>query len=136
MKSRKQLANYDFGIRRKQRVKRLTIRQRYVRVIEMCTDYLEKKLTIENSMDMILFASRHRMERLTQSAAMFIDVNFEKVFTSDEFLELSIDQVNILTTLLIYNEMTAEDLDNAVLLWAKYQRMVSKKNNILRCICM
>lgn len=126
------MVKYDFGIGRKQGGKKLTIRQRYARVIEMCTDYLEKKLTIENCMEMILFANRHRMKRLTQTAATFIDVNFEKVFTSDEFLELSIDQLNILTTLLVYNEMAGDDLDNAVLLWSKYQRKMSKRKHISR----
>lgn len=113
--------------------RRLSIQQQYDRVIEMCTTYLAEKLTVWNAIDMIFFARNHRMTRLQATVALFIDVNHETVFTSDEFLELNIDQIIALSVLLIYNEMSSDNMENAILLWTKYQRTVQKKqHNFIR----
>lgn len=117
---------------RQQRYKRwlakLPIQQHFDRVIEMCTDYLGKKLTISNCIDTLIFAHNHGMHRLYQLTASFIDVNFESVFTSDEFFEMTTDQMIEFSPLLIYDEMSESDMQNALLLWSKYKRIERKKH--------
>lgn len=113
----------------KEWLQRLSIREHFDRVIELCTNYLERKLTISNCIDMLIFAHNHRMHRLYRLTASFIDVHFETVFTSDEFFELTIDQMITLMPLLIYDEMAETDMENALLLWSKYKR-VEQKNHI------
>lgn len=112
---------------RRRRCPILAIRQQYNRVIEMCTEYLEQKMTVNNCIEMMIFADKHRMYRLSRMAAKFIDVNFETVFISDEFLELTIDQLLDIVPLLVYKEMTEDDIQNAILLWSKYKRVERKK---------
>lgn len=111
----------------KQWLERLPIEKHYLRVIEKCTDYLEQKLTTSNCIDMLIFAHNHGMQRLYRLTASFIDVNFEIVFNSDEFLELSFDQMVTMMPLLIYDEMTESDMENALQLWYKYKRIERKK---------
>lgn len=118
-------------IRKPRKPKSLTIKQHYAHVIALCTNYLEQKLTVNNCIDTILFADSHGMERLSRLTAMFIDVNFEMVFTSDEFLELNTSQLIALMPLLLYNEMSEDDMKNAVLLWSKYKQSERKKSSHL-----
>lgn len=113
--------------RHKQWLEQLSIEQHYNRVIEMCTDYFEQKLTTSNCIDMVIFAHNHGMHRLYRLTASFIDVHFETVFTSDEFLELSVDKMITLMPLLVYDEMSENDMENALLLWSKYKRIERKK---------
>lgn len=110
----------------KEWLERLSIKEHYKRVIEMCTDYFERKLTTTNCIDMLIFAHNHGMERLYRLTASFIDVHFERVFTSDEFFELTIDEMITLMPLLIYDEMTENDMENALVLWSKYKRIERK----------
>lgn len=112
----------------KQWLQRLSIHQHYNRVIKMCTNYLERNLTISNSIDTLIFAHNHGFHRLYQLTASFIDVRFEAVFTSDEFLELSIDKMITLMPLLIYDAMSESDMENALLLWSKYKQIERKKH--------
>lgn len=111
----------------KQWIERLPIERHYNRVIEMCTSYLEGKLTTSNCIDMLIFAHNHGMDRLYRLTASFIDVHFESVFTSDEFFELSIDEMITLIPLLIYDEMSESDMENALQLWYKYKRIERKQ---------
>lgn len=105
----------------------LSIDEHFHRTIELCTNYLVKHLSVSNCIDILLFAHDRQMNRLYQTTASFIDFNFEKVFTSDEFLELSVDQVISLIPLLIYNEMTETNMEDALQLWTKYKRVQRKK---------
>lgn len=111
----------------KEWLQRLSINQHYNRVIEMCTDYLERKLTTSNCIDLLIFAHDHQMDRLYRLCASYIDIHFESVFTSDEFLELSIDKMITLIPLLVYDEMSESDMENALQLWSKYKRLERKK---------
>lgn len=111
----------------KEWLERLPIEEHYNRVIEKCTNYLERKLTTSNCIDMLIFAHRHEMDRLYRLTASFIDVHFEHVFTSDEFFELSTDQMITLMPLLIYDEMKESDMENALQLWYKYKRIERKR---------
>lgn len=122
-------------IQKRRKPKSLTIRQQYARVIAMCTKYLEQQLTVNNCIDTILFADGHGMKHLSHLAAMFIDVNFEMVFTSDEFLELNTSQLIALMPLLLYHEMSENDMENAVLLWSKYKQAERKKcSHLMRLV--
>lgn len=111
----------------RQWLERLPIEKHYNRVIDKCTDYLQQKLTTSNCIDMLMFAHNHGLERLYRLTASFIDVHFERVFTSDEFFELTIDQMITLMPLLVYDEMTESDMENALQLWYKYKRIERKK---------
>lgn len=71
---------------------------------------------------MILFAEKHGMRRLGLTAASFMDNNFEMVFTTDEFIELQIDDLLILLHSLIYDQLNPDDMKNAILFWSKYKR--------------
>lgn len=102
------------------------IKQRFDQIIEMCTDYLIKKLSVNSCIDLILFADRHKMHRLARDSAVYIDTNFENVLTSDEFLEMSTGELAALLPLLIYNEMNESDVTNAILLWSKYKKSQRK----------
>lgn len=112
---------------RRQREK-LSFTQRYDRLIKNCSNYLGKKLNVANCIDLILFAKKHQMNRLILLCAVFIDANFEKVFTSDEFIEMEIDGIFDLTTVLIFNEMTKNDLKNAIMFWCQYKRRERNKH--------
>lgn len=105
----------------KQWLERLSIKRHYQRVIEKCTDYLERKMTTWNCIDTLIFAHNHGMDRLYRLTASFIDIHFEHVFTSDEFFELSTDKLVTLMPLLIYDEMNESDMENALQLWYKYK---------------
>lgn len=107
-------------------LRKLSIREHYDRVIRLCTDYFVQKLTISNCIDRLIFAHNCRLERLYQLTASFIDVNFEKVFTSDEFFELSVDEIITLAPLLIYDEMSETNMEDALILWSKYKRVERK----------
>lgn len=111
----------------KRSLRRLSIREHYHRVIELCTDYLAETLAISNCIDRLIFAHTRRMDRLYWLTASFIDVNFESVFTSDEFFELSVDQMITLLPLLIYDEMSETNMENALILWSKYKRVEQKR---------
>lgn len=115
----------------KQWLARLPIERHYNRVIEMCTKYLERKLSTTNSIHTLIFAHSHGMDRLYRLTASFIDVHFESVFTSDEFFELSIDEMITLMPLLIYDEMNESDMQNALLLWYKYKRIERKQRGVV-----
>lgn len=80
---------------------------------------------------MLLFADANEMQRLAVMSAIYIDVHFEKVLSSDEFLELTNEQMITLQSLLIYNEMTDADMDNAILLWSKYKTAERRRNSNL-----
>lgn len=118
---------YDENRLRRRRRQKLTLQQRYDNVINMCSGYLARKLTVNNCIDMILFAKKHRMYRLLQLSAAFIDHNFEMVFTSDEFIELEPEHLFKLLPMLIYNEMTEDIMRNAIMFWFKYKKAERKK---------
>lgn len=113
--------------KREQWLQRLSIREHFNRIIEMCTDYFAQHLTISNCMDTLIFAHNRRMDRLYRLTASFIDRNFERVFTSDEFFELPVDKLITLIPLLIYDEMSETDMEHALQLWSKYKRVERKK---------
>lgn len=105
----------------------MSLKQRYDYVIEKCTHFLAKKLTVNNCIDTILFANIHQMSQLSLLSASFIDNNFEMVFTSDEFIEMEPRHLFILLPLLIYDEMAKADMKNSILFWSKYKRTERKK---------
>lgn len=105
----------------------LTLQQRYDHVINVCSIYLARKLTVNNCIDMILFARKHRIDRLQKMASVFIDQYFDMIFTSDEFIELEPDQLFNLLPILIYDEMTKDDIKNAIIFWSKYKKAERKK---------
>lgn len=100
---------------------------RFYQVYTMCCDYFVSNLTAGNCIDTALFAAEHQYNGLSDIAFDFIDKNFEKVFTSDEFLELSSEQMLQLIPLLEYNEMQAIDVERAISLWIKYKRNIRLK---------
>lgn len=111
----------------RRRGSKLSLQQRYDKVIKMCSDYLARKLTVNNCIDMILFARKHRIIPLHKLAAVFIDQYFDMIFTSDEFIELEPDQLFNLLPTLIYDEMTKDDIKNAIIFWSKYKKAERKK---------
>ena len=114
-------------LRRLRQSRKLSLQQRYDHIIDVCSNYLARKLTVNNCIDIILFAKKRRLYRLLQLAAVFIDQHFDMVFTSDEFIELEPDHLYNLLTTLIYDEMTADDVKNAIMFWSKYKRSERKK---------
>lgn len=114
-------------LRRLRHSRKLSIQQRYDHIIDLCTNYLARKFTVDKCIDIILFAKKRHLYRLLQLAAVFIDQNFDLVFTSDEFIELEPDHLYNLLTTLIYDEMTVDDVKNAIMFWSKYKRSERKK---------
>lgn len=100
--------------------------RRFNRVYKMCCVYLASKINVGNCIDMALFADKHQFHRLSQSALKYIDAHFEWIFTSDEFLELPVNNLFKLIPLLVYNEMCKMDAVNAICLWINYRRPVRK----------
>lgn len=113
---------------RRDRSKKLNLQQRYDRVILKCTIFLVQKLTFNNCIDTILFANKHKMYELVLLSASFINKNFEMVFSSDEFIELEAKQLFTLLPLLVYNEVTKDNMENIILFWSKYKRAKRKKH--------
>lgn len=113
---------------RKRWLQQLPIHRHFNRIIAICTEFLQRKLTAFNCIDTLFFAHNHGMHRLVELTASFIDVNFDAVFTSDEFFELTIDQLITLLPLLIYDEMTESHMEHALLLWSKYKRIERQKH--------
>lgn len=113
---------------------RKQIEQRYQSVVNMCCNYLNTKLDIYNCIEMALFAENHNLFALIKFSIQFIDRNFEEALTSDEFLEMSIQDMRKLLSLLEYNVMSKTDVRNAVLLWSKYKQKSRKQhlNELLR----
>lgn len=126
MQSRKK--SIDYVPSRKQ------VEQRYQSVVNMCCNYLNTRLDIYNCIEMALFAENHHLLTLITFSIQFIDRHFEKVLTSDEFLEMSIPNMHKLLSLLEYNVMSKTDVRNAVLLWSKYKEKSRKQhlNELLR----
>lgn len=120
---------------RKQWLQQLPIEPHFRRIIRICTNYLKQNLSVSNCIDTLFFAHNHRMHRLAKFAASFIDVHFDAVFTSDEFFELTTDQIITLMPLLIYDEMAESQMENALLLWSKYKRIERKSQvNLIRYV--
>lgn len=104
------------------------LEQRYKFVTDMCCEYLNTKVNIYNCIEMALFAHNHHLDALIKSSIQFIDRNYKEVFTSDEFLEMSIQNMRKLLLILEYNEMSKTDVRNAVLLWSEYKKNRRKKH--------
>lgn len=132
MKCINPIAYKKLGLKRRHGTKR-SLKQRFDRVIERCSMYLIRKTTVDSCLDLILFANRHKMHRLSKYCAVFIDLTFEKVLSSDEFLEMNAEQLTALLPLLIYNEMTSMDMKNAIQLWAMYRKK-ERRQHIERLI--
>lgn len=105
-----------------------SIQRRYNQILKNCSEYLSRKLTVNNCIEMILFGKKHRMQHLILSSAVFIDKNFEKVFVSDEFIEMTSCELFELLPLLIFDEMKKDDFINAVMFWSKYKPAERKKH--------
>lgn len=92
----------------------------------MCCDYLVSKINVDNCIDMALFAHKNQFHRLSQSVLRYIDKNFKWVFTSDEYLELPINDLLKLIPILVYDEMHETEVVNAISLWISYRRPIRK----------
>lgn len=102
-------------------------KKRYNRIINMATEYLTKKLTPNDCIEMLLFANRIQMERFAKLCAEYIDTNFLFVFSSDEFLELDAEQLGTLLSLMVFQKMNKDDAKSGIKFWAKYKRAQRKK---------
>ena len=91
-------------------------------VRDACCDFLKNQLDPSNCLGIMDFADLHACRELHQDTHVYIQKHFLKVKQSNEFMQLKADALG---ELIASNELgvhTEEDVFEAVIDWAKYNR--------------
>lgn len=98
------------------------LESRYYQVINLCSKYLCKRVNNHNCIEMILFADDNELHALIEYCIQYAADHSEYIFTSDDFLEATVDQIKRLLFLFRYQPIPKNDIHNGILLWTAYKR--------------
>lgn len=88
-------------------------------VVDACSAFLHPRLQANNVLGIRSFAQTHNMSRLVSSANKFIDQHFESVVKSDEFSQLTCEEVANIISRNELNITSEESVYTALMDWIK-----------------
>uniref|UniRef100_A0A8C6PSE9 Kelch like family member 10 n=1 Tax=Nothobranchius furzeri TaxID=105023 RepID=A0A8C6PSE9_NOTFU len=92
-----------------------------VGILQTCCDFLEKQLTPQNCLDLYAFTGTFCYPELKDKAFHFMLRHFEEVVaTSEDFLQLSVQQLNEITKSDVLSVKQEEKVYEAILMWVTY----------------
>jgi kelch-like protein 18 len=89
------------------------------RVVDACSEFLHPRLQASNVLGIRAFAETHHMSRLVTSSNKFIDRYFVPVSQSEEFAQLTCDEVVSIVSRNELNINSEESVYEAVMEWVK-----------------
>ena len=98
-------------------------------VMDACVNFLMKKLHPENCLTVRNLADTFSCKELLNAANSFLEKNFVEVSNSEEFLELSKEEISGLLCKDDLNVRSEEQVFEAVLLWVKHD-VENRKNEL------
>lgn len=98
------------------------LESQYCHVINMCSEYLCKRVNSYNCIEMILFADDNQLNVLIEYCIQYAAAHSGYIFMSDDFLEATTEQMKRLLCLFRCHPIPKDDIYNGILLWTEYKR--------------
>ena len=95
-------------------------------VKQFCFEYLEDNLTVENCLEMVMFATQYNCSSALNTTYKLIADNFDQIVQSDNFKELSKAPLASLISKLISTKVPPSSIYNSILSWMQQK---DDKNN-------
>ena len=96
-------------------------------VKQFCFEFLEENLTVENCLEMLLFATQYNCPSALKTTYKLIGDNFDQIAQTNNFKDLSKPALECLISELIFSKVSPSTVCNSILSWT--QQKESRKES-------
>ena len=97
-------------------------------VKEFCFDFLRSHITVDNSLGILKAADLYRNESLNKEMQQYISINFNKVLQTDDFKQLSNEELIFCISNLDRCQVKEFSIFEAIVSWCHYDQEARKKD--------
>ena len=97
-------------------------------VKEFCFEFLRSHITVDNSLDILKTADLYRNESLNKEMLQYISINFDTVLQSDDFKQLSNEELTTCISKLDRSQVKESSVFEAIAAWCNYDEEAREKD--------
>ena len=97
-------------------------------VKEFCFEFLRSHITVDNSLDILKTADLYRNESLKNEMQQYISINFDKVSQTDDFKQLSNEELTTCISKLDRSQVKESSIFRAIVSWCNHDEEAREKD--------